>query len=164
MGASSTQTPEIMGCSNSAYGFNPNQLNATMTLMGCVFKNMSAYGLSGWFRVGNTGNVVNVFNNVFYLNTATIPRMLSAFTGTSILNFKNNIIVNTLGTQTFEYSGFALPAGNTINFNNNCINGTWTAITAGTGNITTDPLFVDATGDDFHLQITSPCRNTGVII
>ena len=35
------------------------------------------------------------------------------------------------------------------------------ATVAGTGNITADPLFVDATNKDFHLQSTSPCRDTG---
>jgi|GEM_PF-2193901 len=32
---------------------------------------------------------------------------------------------------------------------------------AGTGNINQDPLFVNATGGDFHLQPTSPCINAG---
>jgi hypothetical protein len=34
---------------------------------------------------------------------------------------------------------------------------------AGTGNITADPLFVDATNKDFRLQVTSPCRDSGDI-
>ncbi|MHC4946144.1 MAG: right-handed parallel beta-helix repeat-containing protein [Planctomycetota bacterium] len=32
---------------------------------------------------------------------------------------------------------------------------------AGTGNIDSDPLFVDAANADLHLLFTSPCRNTG---
>jgi len=32
---------------------------------------------------------------------------------------------------------------------------------AGTGNINADPLFVDPAADDFHLQSTSPCIDTG---
>ena len=31
----------------------------------------------------------------------------------------------------------------------------------GAGNINADPLFVDAVNDDFHLQLTSPCIDTG---
>lgn len=33
---------------------------------------------------------------------------------------------------------------------------------AGTGNITDDPLFANAAGDDYHLTSTSPCINRGI--
>jgi hypothetical protein len=32
---------------------------------------------------------------------------------------------------------------------------------AGAGDVTTDPLFVNAAGGNFRLQVTSPCRDTG---
>jgi hypothetical protein len=34
--------------------------------------------------------------------------------------------------------------------------------TAGLGNISEDPLFVNAVGGDYHLQIGSSCRNAGI--
>jgi len=43
----------------------------------------------------------------------------------------------------------------TVTYSN--IQGGWT----GTGNINTDPLFVDSTNNDFHLTLDSPCKDTG---
>jgi hypothetical protein len=38
----------------------------------------------------------------------------------------------------------------------------WHGCTAASGNINDDPLFVDPTNGDYHLQSTSPCRDTGI--
>jgi len=37
----------------------------------------------------------------------------------------------------------------------------YSGLSAGTGDIQQDPLFVDRPADDYHLQYTSPCANTG---
>ncbi len=55
-----------------------------------------------------------------------------------------------------------LPLTNTIN--NTCFYPTNLSPAAwiGSGNTTNDPRFVNSAGQDFHLQSTSPCINTGL--
>ena len=48
---------------------------------------------------------------------------------------------------------------NTIGEVNAC---EWYGCGEASGNISDDPLFVKPTGGDFHLQSTSPCRDTGI--
>lgn len=38
----------------------------------------------------------------------------------------------------------------------------WDGCTAANGNIKADPLFVAPASGDFHIQSTSPCRDTGI--
>lgn len=47
-----------------------------------------------------------------------------------------------------------------------CQHGNWTtnSCSSGTGNITGDPLFVDAANNDFRLRQSSPCIDAGTIV
>ena len=47
--------------------------------------------------------------------------------------------------------------GKRIDITHSNVKGGW----AGTGNIDSDPLFVDPAGGDYRLQAASPCRDTG---
>ncbi|RJP82561.1 MAG: T9SS C-terminal target domain-containing protein [Candidatus Zixiibacteriota bacterium] len=62
----------------------------------------------------------------------------------------NNIVYSNTATQNPEFYG-------TVNFTYSCCP---TALT-GTGNITSNPMFVNPTLDDFHLQAGSPCVDAG---
>ncbi|TKJ40817.1 hypothetical protein CEE37_07585 [candidate division LCP-89 bacterium B3_LCP] len=62
----------------------------------------------------------------------------------------NNIIYNNTGFGDPEYSG-------NVNLNYSCCS----VVLSGTGNITNNPRFVDPATDDFNLQSSSPCIDTG---
>ena len=76
---------------------------------------------------------------------------------------KNTIIQND-GDAIARISGGT--AGYTITPTYTCQNGNWTtnSCETGTGNITTDPLFVDTTLANFELQLDSPCISSGTLI
>jgi len=38
----------------------------------------------------------------------------------------------------------------------------WLGCTAASGNISADPLFIDPSNSDFHIQSTSPCKDAGI--
>jgi hypothetical protein len=112
----------------------------------------------------------SVTNNTIYGNTVGVRVYLS---GPGAVTVKNNIIAkNTqvgvlceVGSEAnvifndawgnFMYGSYALDYY--------CVNGgiqPWSPV-PGTGNISVDPLFVDAAARDFHLNASSPCVAAG---
>jgi hypothetical protein len=61
-------------------------------------------------------------------------------------------IVNSI---VWDLESVAIPAGASIDYS--CVMGGW----EGTGNIDSDPKFVDAASGDYHLLGGSPCVNSG---
>lgn len=112
---------------------------------------------------GNGGDDTGYFywyNNTFYADGSyTTPNFFVVGTvGAIDYQLKNNIFYAT--------SSVALPASGTafnglFNYNDtyNCTN-----VPTGTGNITSDPLFVDAPNNNFNLRPSSPCIDTGVLL
>lgn len=77
------------------------------------------------------------------------------------LDVRNNLVANNRGY------GLNLAASNTITtWGYNCwynnTSGTLNGKAAGTGDVTDNPLFVNAAGGDFRLTAASPCRDAGV--
>ena len=95
------------------------------------------------------GCTLNIFNNTIVQNECN-------YSGSGIFAIngsyfgENNIIWGNVTQYGSQYYG-------TINFNYSCCS---TALT-GIGNITDNPMFVDTTNNDFHLQEGSPCIDTG---
>ncbi len=72
------------------------------------------------------------------------------------VSLANNIIINN--------GGYGIHACSTINSYNNIFantSGSYSGVSAGTGDISQNPVFVDATNGNYTLQSTSPCRNAG---
>lgn len=115
---------------------------------------------------------------VVYNNTVSDCRVWDFLIGGSgLITVKNNIGTNTGGASSFRI--IAVSDSNNKTINNNCwswVSGGFAAVDgvpyddfttyqAATGfdsdSIDTDPQFVDAASDDFHLERRSPCFNAG---
>jgi hypothetical protein len=91
--------------------------------------------------------------NLCVVNNSTLAGNAGAGANGGVLN--NCIIYdNSPGGQT--YQGGSNYVGSTLNY---CC--TVPGPTAGLGNITSAPLFVNQAGGDYHLQSNSPCINAG---
>ena len=115
---------------------------------------------------------VNIINNVIYNNTGDGIKMKSEYVR---LNITNNIIANN-GGYGINYMDTIEPT--TISYNDVWGNslGNYNNTSAGTGDISEDPLFADPDNNDFHLKSeagrwngsawvcdteTSPCIDAG---
>lgn len=124
----------------------------SLAISGCVFDDIRQTG-------SNSSAIVmakcdcTITNNIFSFRTAVTPAKYAFVQKSGTFSVKNCILKN--------------DSGATVNLSSGTVGITYTDMynmtgtTAGTGNITSDPLFIDAAGGDFHLAQTSPCRGTG---
>lgn len=130
---------------------------ATLTVVGCV-----AYNFTGGYLISGRNNVLAGTLN-FYNNIIDSVGVWLATRGQGLTaNLTNNIFYTQTNPLTFDSE---VAATITYTNKNNCIydDTFWAGEPSfsGNGNITSDPLFVDAANHDYRLQRTSPCRNTG---
>jgi len=102
----------------------------------------------------STGSAVYTLNNcTIYIDETTKP--VAKFMGimsTSTMTGKNNIIYFVTSTP------WGSPSINTMTYSDGY---GITSFPANTGNITSDPLFVDVPNGNYNLRPTSPCIDTG---
>ena len=146
-------------------------------VMNCIFSNNKGYIAPGGGLSIRGGNPA-VVNCVFQSNTATNAR------GGAIYNTQGNLTVTncTFFNNSASSGGSSVSTVSGTSTITNCIVrgdafspidtfvGTSTVNSsnveggyAGTGNINTDPKFVDAGNGNYRLQATSPCLNTGSV-
>lgn len=97
---------------------------------------------------------VRVINNTIISNTAD-----GVCVGGGTVLVRNNILYGNGGAGICKYE-----PGATVTSDHNAFwNNGWdyANVTPGTGDISADPLFVDAAGGDYHLQADSPCIDAG---
>lgn len=98
-----------------------------------------------------------VTNNTIVSNTGTTNGG-AVYCDNSSAAFKNNIAA--FNTRGIYKTGTASPT-----LQNNCVYGNtsydYSGLSAGSGDISTDPLFVDRPAGDYHIQTLSPCVDAG---
>jgi hypothetical protein len=103
----------------------------------------------------NDGSRSSIINNVIASNSNDGVYSSNV---TYVVGLANNIIVNNGGYGLHCYYNNGTNSYNDI-FSNT--SGSYSTATAGTGDISQNPLFVDAANGNYTLQSTSPCKNTG---
>ncbi len=124
-------------------------ISTSMTITNSVFADFAGTAIWG------SHSDFHIINNVLAGNSPDAIFLHDS--STAII--KNNIIVNNTG---FGIAGVE-SASATINYNDVWGNGEdyFEFFTAGEHDISEEPLFVDASGGDFHLQFGSPCVDAG---
>jgi len=148
--------PTIENCTitgNDAYsGAGINCYSSTPWVVNTVIANNTAHLGGGIYSYFNNPTIVNC---VFYNNSAD---------GGSVIYYWqcNPVIYNSILWVSPAATGFQIysPAAEPISITYCDVEGGFT----GTGNISTNPGFVNAPGGNFHLAITSNCINNGTDI
>ncbi len=112
------------------------------------------------FGSSNNGSAIVTFGSILTMNESTLIEQSTivdntgapGFQNTGLLSLppahiSNSILWNNTSTQ--------ITGDVTVNYSN--VEGGW----SGTGNGNSDPLFVNAAGDDYRLSVSSPCIDAG---
>ncbi|NLF70850.1 MAG: hypothetical protein GX575_17605, partial [Candidatus Anammoximicrobium sp.] len=120
------------------------QVNLTIT--NCVFSGNKAIGNSGGAMHSDGWTNPVVINSTFAGNTATVAGGAIYQYGTSI-TLNNDVFWANSDAGGSDQTGQINPSSTTVTVNHSSIQG-WTGSWGGTGNIGSNPLFVDADGVD----------------
>jgi hypothetical protein len=130
-----------------------------------IVRNSQIYG-NGYAGITvNTGSDNQVYNNLFYNNAGGIELGLNG----PAINFQayNNTIYNNAGQgiQLGAYNQGAKVQNNIVyqNSGGDIVDSSSTGTTL-RNNLTTNPKFIDASTNNFHLQATSPAINAGITL
>jgi hypothetical protein len=120
----------------------------------CIASN-GQYGI----QIGNTSVFTTIINNVIAFNVLGGIKHITNVTSTMRADFFNNIIYANNGCGIDYYNRPYSISNNNVfgNSGGNYCGG----IIAGTGSISSDPLFINGTLGNFILLNTSPSRNAG---
>jgi hypothetical protein len=135
-------------------------INGTWEAKNCIFKENKAvlspsYG--GVAYVYNNSSYLNVSNCTFYSNTAETGGVCRSGASSGVCEIKNSIFWNNKATINATEDVFSLTAPNITYSDIQTYEG-WPA---GTGNISLEPMFVDALGGNLRLGSDSPCIDSG---
>jgi hypothetical protein len=139
---------------------------------GNIVRNNLVYNcsLSGLFLGSNTTSVVyntKVTGNTFYKNGyGTYDNGQIALQNNSGSIINNNILYPTNGRLAMVQMSGTTSSSPTINYNlfyrdNGSTSSLFYGITTATNSVLANPLFVNASANNFHLQSTSPAINAG---
>jgi len=146
--------------------------NVNTTLIGCLVDNPTRDASSSFFHAlfgfrNPTSSTITLTNSIISVETMAATFGLLGGSNAAItitVNDTNNIFLNSSG-QNWNFTNFATSSVTTNGTSiSNCRRNINTGWPVGTGNITSDPLFVDAASGNFALRPTSPCLGTGTLV
>jgi hypothetical protein len=151
----------VIGTTTTPY--DPTKL----TVVSCIFNNNNAENLAG--IVGATVIRCLLYNNTGWNNPVVLENCIS--TNCTVYNNTGGVLSNpwTTGGMGGGTADNCIFWGNS-GYNGQQVDQTSSAVVtysivqggnAGTGNLSSDPLFVDASAGDFQLQTNSPAKNSG---
>ncbi|OVE81730.1 hypothetical protein BVY04_02760 [bacterium M21] len=158
-GPSTISLPTITSCtftSNySDYYGTVRCMYTSPTITNCLFtKNYCGYDTAVLASVGGGNNEIGYITNcTFTDNSSGSPSAETVLAGTSFV-IKNSIFWNNTSTEVYIA---ASPFGTIVE--SSCLKDGL----IGTGNIDAAPLFIDPATDDYRLNVSSPCVNTGLL-
>jgi len=186
IGASSPESYGVIISNNEVFGFNtgicvwgqPNSVPSGCIISNNIIHHNSSYGHFSRYLPSNLPRIIR--NCLFYNNFSAIYPMDQI--GLQILN--NTIVFQDNNGVLIHFNNYGLVRNNVIAFNDGCgIGSYWFEdgqvithdyndvysndsdycgwMTPDTTEFSLDPLFVNSTIKDFHLQPTSPCRDAG---
>ncbi len=117
------------------------------TVRGCLITENTATPHGGGINIWSGGTVQNC---TITNNTAT--------DGAGIRLWNNGIVENSIIYSNTGSSNYIIDAGHGNSLSYSCT----TPLHTGTGNISVDPLFVNAAGGDYRLSVPSPLINAGL--
>ena len=140
----------------AAFGAGIYNSNSSPHISNCIFVRNHASGKGGAMENFN-GSSPTIVNCTFYGNSAQY--------GGAISNYNNcspSIVNSILWANTASVSGIHLrnEISSTPVLSYCCVSGGY----AGTGNISSEPIFVDSTNDDYRLRVNSPCKDSGTAV
>ena len=153
--ASSEILNNVIRSNNANKGGGIYCLNSSSSLTNNIVSSNSAISEGGGLYC--SASLLNVANNTITANTATNKGggICCLYPTPSLYN---NLIA-------FNSSGIYRYTSGTATLRNNCVynpsGANYTGISAGTGDISLDPLFVNSANGNYHLSIGSPCINAG---
>ncbi len=154
----------------SAYSSNSTD---AVTLNSCLVYDIrrTSTCTNGYIFVGTTSGAqagsVTCFNTTFAFTatgTSALTRFIYSYNSAAIptVTLTNCILRNGGGgTMTFYLNSYGAAPTYTVTY---CDNYLMSGVPAGTGNITTDPLFIDPNNGNFKLRPLSPALETGTLI
>lgn len=140
--------------------FGANEINVATTtnINNCLFyNNVTNHVKCSIYSFRESNNTANFVGCTVYDGVSIFQMSFGGSNNVAVI--KNCILMATSAIPLISFdSGTITP---TITYS--CIN-TYTGASLGTGSISSDPLFVDVTTQNFNLRPSSPCIDTGVII
>lgn len=122
----------------------------------CLFFGNSCTGSGGGGAIFVSGSSPSIRNCTIFGNTSTTSSAAGIISATSTVEISNCIVYGNTGPGGAQAAINQL-SGTTYAVTYSCVQGAF----AGTGNISSDPLFVNSGASNFRLTITSPCIDAG---